>query len=106
MKRIAARSIVGLALIASAIWCWNFSENRLHGSPAPYQGEEHPSLGKTIYEARCTICHGSEGKGDGVAAAMLHPRPRDLTAGKYKYRTTETGTIPTDKDLERTIREG
>jgi mono/diheme cytochrome c family protein len=31
-----------------------------------------------IYKARCTMCHGSFGKGDGPAAAALNPKPRDL----------------------------
>jgi len=67
--------------------------------------DERP-LGKAVYVARCAICHGEEGKGDGIAAPLLHPRPRDFSVGKFKFRTTEFGSIPTDADLERTIREG
>jgi hypothetical protein len=36
----------------------------------------------------------------------LTPRPRDFTTGKYKIRTTETGSVPTDDDLMRTVRQG
>ncbi|MFQ5890318.1 MAG: c-type cytochrome [Gemmatimonadota bacterium] len=32
-----------------------------------------------IYEKQCSACHGSEGKGDGPAAAALTPHPTDLT---------------------------
>ncbi len=64
------------------------------------------SLGKSIYEARCAMCHGAEGKGNGLAAHFLHPPPRDFTEGKFKFRTTESGSIPTDADLQRTIEEG
>ena len=53
------------------------------------------SHGKAVYEAHCIECHGRTGRGDGPAAAMLMPRPRDFTAGKYKLRSTETGSIPT-----------
>jgi len=35
--------------------------------------------GKTIYQNTCVACHGPEGKGDGVAAAALDPKPRDLS---------------------------
>lgn len=62
--------------------------------------------GKAVYEARCAECHGRDGKGDGPAAALLSPRPRDFTAARYKIRTTETGSLPTDDDLLRSIRKG
>jgi DMSO reductase family type II enzyme heme b subunit len=62
--------------------------------------------GKQLYEARCALCHGSAGKGDGPAAERLLPRPRDFTAGKYKIRSTPSGQLPTDEDLARVIREG
>ena len=41
------------------------------------------------------------GKGDGPRRATCVPRPRDFTAGRYKIRTTETGSVPTDDDLMR-----
>jgi mono/diheme cytochrome c family protein len=37
---------------------------------------------------------------------LLSPRPRIFTDGKYEFRTTESGSIPTDEDLVRTIRNG
>jgi mono/diheme cytochrome c family protein len=56
-------------------------------------------LGKEVYEKRCAFCHGFEGRGDGVAAPFLEPRPRDFTLGLYKIRSTPSGTLPTDDDL-------
>ncbi len=35
--------------------------------------------GKTIFAANCIPCHGELGRGDGVAAATMNPRPRNLT---------------------------
>ena len=58
------------------------------------------------YMAKCGQCHGEKGKGDGSAAALLDPRPRDFTSGKYKFRSTESGSIPTDEDLAATIQNG
>jgi hypothetical protein len=37
---------------------------------------------------------------------LLTPRPRDFATGKYKIRTTESGTGPTDDDLIQRVRQG
>src|SRR5881396_3723395 len=63
-------------------------------------------VGKAVYESRCAPCHGADGKGAGVGTAVLTPRPRNFTSGKFKFRTTESGSIPTDADLERAITNG
>ncbi|MGH7481204.1 MAG: c-type cytochrome, partial [Longimicrobiales bacterium] len=62
---------------------------------------EHP--GRAIYERWCAGCHGSDGTGDGVAAAYMLPRPRDFTGGTYQIRTTASGELPTDADILRVI---
>ena len=62
--------------------------------------------GKTVYDAHCVECHGAGGRGDGPAAPYLNPRPRDFSSGKYKIRTTETGTVPTDEDLTQSVSQG
>jgi mono/diheme cytochrome c family protein len=64
------------------------------------------SPGKAVYDAHCVECHGTGGKGDGPAALMLAPRPRDFTSGRYKIHSTETGSLPTDNDLVRSVRVG
>jgi mono/diheme cytochrome c family protein len=62
--------------------------------------------GKSIYEQRCVQCHGLDGRGNGAAAPVLIPRPRDFASAQFKLRTTETGSLPTDDDLIRTITYG
>ncbi len=59
--------------------------------------------GQGIYQERCWFCHGDEGDGQGPIAEYLWPRPRDFILGSYKLRTTESGELPTDEDLFRTI---
>jgi DMSO reductase family type II enzyme heme b subunit len=63
------------------------------------------ALGKQVYEKRCVGCHGAGGKGDGPAAELLVPPPRDFTAGKYKIRTL-AGPLASDQDLLRIVTEG
>ena len=62
-------------------------------------------LGKVIYERRCAPCHGVKGDGKGPAAELLEPKPRDLTAGVYKIRTS-ANKVPSDRDLFRIITAG
>jgi mono/diheme cytochrome c family protein len=59
-----------------------------------------------LYRAHCAVCHGAEGRGDGPAAALLTPPPRDFTSGVYKFRSTPSGTLPTEADVFRTITRG
>ncbi|GAB4410248.1 MAG: hypothetical protein OHK0032_05980 [Thermodesulfovibrionales bacterium] len=69
---------------------------------------EGVDLGKKVYEERCMICHGVKGDGKGLVGIMkraeksgrvLDVRPRDLTVGVFRFRSTPTGCMPTDDDL-------
>lgn len=62
--------------------------------------------GRRLYDAHCSQCHGAKGKGDGPAADLVYPRPRDFTLALFKVRTTPSGQVPTDHDLFKTISEG
>jgi mono/diheme cytochrome c family protein len=62
-------------------------------------------LGKTTFEKQCAPCHGAAGDGQGEAAYLLYPRPRDFTRGEFRLVSTWEG-IPTDEDLFRTISRG
>jgi DMSO reductase family type II enzyme heme b subunit len=59
--------------------------------------------GRAVYDRWCSACHGSTGAGDGPAASYMLPRPRDFTAALYQIRTTASGQLPTDADLEHVV---
>ncbi len=62
--------------------------------------------GKTVYLRNCQTCHGVNGDGKGAYANVLAARPRDFTAGVFKFRSTRSGALPTDADLMRTVTHG
>ena len=62
--------------------------------------------GKKAYTIRCAGCHGLEGDGQGPAAMFLEPKPRDFTAGIFKFRSGPLGSLPSDQDLMQTISKG
>ena len=71
----------------------------------PASSAELLALGKREYEKNCLPCHGKDGRGDGEAAYLLYPKPRDFTTGKFAIVST-WDRVPTDRDLYRTISRG
>jgi mono/diheme cytochrome c family protein len=66
----------------------------------------HSENAKNDYRRYCAGCHGDLGDGNGENAIWLDPKPRDFTIGIFKCRSTPTGTLPTDQDLNDTIGRG
>ena len=64
------------------------------------------SLGEEVYGRACSYCHGESGEGNGSAERYLVTKPRDFTSGRFKMRSTATGSMPTDEDLFRTVTTG
>jgi cytochrome c553 len=59
---------------------------------------EELDRGRAIYREHCMDCHGETGKGDGVKAPFLSPRPGNLISAATSAKT--------DKELLRTIAQG
>lgn len=51
---------------------------------------------QSIFATRCSVCHGTEGRGDGPGASALDPRPRN-------YHDTEWQAQTTDEEIQQAI---
>jgi mono/diheme cytochrome c family protein len=60
---------------------------------------------KAIYVKQCASCHGAEGHGDGPAAYLLYPKPRDFWSARYRLVSTWEG-VPTEDDTFGVITRG
>jgi len=57
------------------------------------------ATGQSLYDAKCQICHGANGHGDGPAAAALNPKPRDFTNPAFWQNNAE-------EKIKRTVASG
>jgi mono/diheme cytochrome c family protein len=73
--------------------------------------------GKRLFETRCFVCHGRDGKGDGPSATGLAEKPQDLTDPNWQKSNTDdligivikeggvaigkTGAMPPNPDLNK-----
>jgi mono/diheme cytochrome c family protein len=65
--------------------------------PAPTQVSLE--LGQHVFQQRCVLCHGPEGRGNGPASAGLKPPPRNFHDAAYMHSKT-------DAELLTSIRNG
>jgi mono/diheme cytochrome c family protein len=77
-------------------------DNPRQGRPDPQKLE----VGRLVFEQNCAVCHGVGGDGRGMAGMMVRTKPRDFRPGMFKFRSTPSGSLPTDEDLFHTISRG
>lgn len=99
------RKILATALLLGWVFTPALAANK-PSNPMPEATEALLEKGRAIYFGRCSFCHGLLGDGEGPAAKYLDPRPRDFTLGTFKFRTTQSGELPTNEDLFRTVSRG
>jgi mono/diheme cytochrome c family protein len=88
---------IGYTLATAALWL-SMAPNAIADVEA----------GKALYQGKgaCAACHGPAGKGDGVAAAGLNPKPRDFSIGDFGLDTDADGQTGTETDLYNVIHDG
>jgi cytochrome c oxidase cbb3-type subunit 3 len=55
--------------------------------------------GKTVFQARCAICHGESGNGKSAVAQVSKVKPADFTDGRLMAKVT-------DRDVYLAVRDG
>lgn len=56
---------------------------------APAAPADPVALGAKVFATRCALCHGAEGRGDGVGAKGLKPAPRNFHDQAYMATRTD-----------------
>jgi mono/diheme cytochrome c family protein len=98
--------VVGLGVLPGAC----------EGSPARFTepmvlgGETVPpevlERGARAYNLFCVSCHGADGSGRGNASRSFETPPRDFREADFQHVSGPPGSLPSDADLEETIRRG
>jgi mono/diheme cytochrome c family protein len=73
------RFLVSLAAVAAVSFA-----GAARAAPPPKKTPELVAKGKASYEINCAACHGAKGAGDGLAAATLDPKPRNLATAAFR----------------------
>jgi mono/diheme cytochrome c family protein len=82
---LLAGLVLGGVALAQAPWVAPATEKEKK-SPLPADAKT-VEQGEKVAKINCVSCHGAKGKGDGVAAAALNPKPADWTSGRVQEET-------------------
>ena len=74
----------GVALVDAQDTWKECEDAKFKSMKNPQSGAPSVAAGKKSAETNCVTCHGAAGKGDGVAAAALNPKPANWTSDKVK----------------------
>lgn len=85
-RHATSAGILAVLALASIAYGYTAASNlptaplwtRFSTNPVPATADQ-VAAGRETFRAKCTICHGQGGRGDGPAALTMVPRPLDLT---------------------------
>ena len=97
---IPSAATVAAALLIPLAACQNEPKSILNAPLSPTVAPG--AIGYELYQAHCAACHGSDGRGDGIARTFIGVTPRDFWNEPFRYVSTLDGTA-TDEDLAQTI---
>ncbi len=61
----------------------------IFGGTALWSGASAAADGRSLYNDKCTLCHGFRGDGKGPAGAVLTPPATDFTSPSYWQKTSD-----------------
>ena len=71
-------TVVAVLCVGTAVFYADLLRSAFLRNPIP-RSVDSIARGRQLFQKNCAVCHGAEGRGDGVAAAALPQRPDDLS---------------------------
>ena len=71
-------TVVAVLCVGSAIFYADLLRSAFLRNPIP-RSADSIARGRQLFQKNCAVCHGAEGRGDGMVAAALPQRPDDLS---------------------------
>lgn len=95
------KQVLAAFLLLTFVGCDKSSGSSDEQPAAPPAGSSTPSTSqgssasaaafeaRSLFQSVCATCHGPDGKGNGVAAAALDPKPRNYTDKAWQASVTD-----------------
>lgn len=77
------RTLISLIVLAALVGACDDGESQPAADPKVV------AEAAQVWEAKCSTCHGPEGRGDGAAGAALNPKPRNFHDRGWQNRVKD-----------------
>ena len=85
----------GIAFILLGFFLLGRSLAETPSAPTRVSTPDSVAKGQAVYLQKCFFCHGEKGDGQGPAAGILNPKPRDFTREELKYGASDEAIFET-----------